>query len=125
MLDYLVTKLRRLIRRFSGPRAPYIVEVDDNFHYMDESERYTLGEFWTAEAALSAAKALVDDYLTSIHKDGMTAEEMFDHYTGFGEDPHIVHVEVEALEDSESEDEDVDFSAWDYARERSQALCKR
>jgi hypothetical protein len=24
---------------------PYTVYVDDNFHYMDESERYKLGDF--------------------------------------------------------------------------------
>jgi hypothetical protein len=27
----------------------YRVMVDDNFHYMDESERYTLGEFKTLD----------------------------------------------------------------------------
>lgn len=123
VFDYLATKLRQLVRRFSGPRAPYIVEVDDNFHYMDATERYTLGEFATAEAALAAAKALVDDYLKSIHQEGMTADEMYRHYTGFGEDPHI-HVDADDLEDSETDDEDVDFSAWDYAKERCQDLCK-
>jgi hypothetical protein len=32
----------------------YRVMVDDNFHFMDESERTTAGDFDTLEAALSA-----------------------------------------------------------------------
>jgi hypothetical protein len=118
-LNYVAMKLRRLVRRIRGP---YVVEVDDNFHYMDESERYTLGRFATAGAAIRAAKALVDDYLKSNYQKGMTADELFSHYTSHGEDPHI-HVDGEG--DSETEDGDVDFSAWDYARERCQTLCKR
>ena len=31
------------------------VMVDDNFHYMDEGERYTLGSFPTAEEAIESA----------------------------------------------------------------------
>ncbi|MEB0112780.1 hypothetical protein QN397_15590 [Variovorax sp. RTB1] len=30
----------------------YVVMVDDNFHYMDESERYRLGEIDEAEVAI-------------------------------------------------------------------------
>ena len=37
----------------------YIVEVDDNFHYMDESERYRLGEFDSCAAAIAACKQLI------------------------------------------------------------------
>jgi hypothetical protein len=32
----------------------YTVLVDDNFHYMDKDERYTLGEFESLEAAIIA-----------------------------------------------------------------------
>jgi hypothetical protein len=92
----------------------YKVVVDDNFHYMDESERYTHGEFDSAAIALSAAKALVDADLNSLYRSGMTADELYGHYTSFGNDPYIV-----------SEDQSCGFSAWSYAKERCQEICKR
>jgi hypothetical protein len=89
----------------------YKVCVDDNFHYMDESERYTLGEYDSSEEAMNVSKKRVDDFLISSYKDGMTAKELFDHYKGFGEDPFIV-----------SEDKSVSFSAWSYAEERCREI---
>jgi len=86
------------------------VFVDDNFHYGDSDERYKLGSFPTAEAAVEAARKIVDDYLTSNLKPGMTAEHLYSGYTGFGEDPFIIG-------------EGVTFSAWDYAKQRCQELC--
>ena len=94
---------------------PYSVLVDDNFHYMDEAERYKLGEFETVEAALAAARALVDDDLTSRYQPGMSAAELYQLYTSFGLDPFIVGDDAPACR----------FSAWDYARQRCQELCQR
>ena len=91
----------------------YRVVVDDNFHYMDESERYTHGEFEASEVALGAAKALVDADLNSLYRTGMTADELYDQYTNFGSDPYII-----------SEDQSCRFSAWSYARERCRDICK-
>jgi hypothetical protein len=51
------------------PSGKYVVYVDDNFHYMDESERYKLGEFDTEEEAIHAANKLVDDFLKTHLKD--------------------------------------------------------
>jgi hypothetical protein len=45
----------------------YKVIVDDNFHYMDESERYEHGVFATAEEAIAACKRIVDEDLGNIH----------------------------------------------------------
>ena len=70
----------------SGHR--YTVLVDDNFHYMDESERYKLGEFDDCQSAIAACKNIVDEFLNSCDlKAG--ADEIFKQYTGFGEDPWI------------------------------------
>lgn len=91
----------------------YKVMVDDNFHYMDESERYTHGEFETSEVALSSAKTLVDADLNSLYRTGMTADELYQQYTSFGSDPYIV-----------SEDQSCNFSAWSYAKERCPDICK-
>jgi hypothetical protein len=67
----------------------YTVLVDDNFHYMDEDERYTLGAFESLDVAIAACKKLVDDFLKANHKPGITADELYAAYTSFGEDPFI------------------------------------
>jgi hypothetical protein len=92
----------------------YVVRVDENSHYMDESERYTLGEFEDAESALAAAKKAVDDDLDSLYGAGMTAEQLYRQYTSFGRDPFIVSVDGSCR-----------FSAWDYAAQRCREICGR
>jgi len=42
--------------------ANYTVFVDDNFHYMDESERYKLGDFPDCASAVAACKKIVDEF---------------------------------------------------------------
>jgi hypothetical protein len=96
-----------------GQNMIFRVLVDDNFHYMDESERYEIGPYPTAEAALVAARSIVDNYLESAYRPGMTAEQLFESYASFGEDPFIVAEGAEK----------VAFSAWTYAKERCGALC--
>lgn len=87
---------------------PYVVMVDDNYHYMDESERYRAGEFETSEEAAVLCRQIVDEYLESALEPGMTAQSLWDSYKCFGEDPFILSVEAPR----------VPFSAWDYARQR-------
>ena len=40
----------------------YTVRVDDNYHCMDESQRYTHGEFETYDEALTACRGIVDQF---------------------------------------------------------------
>jgi hypothetical protein len=89
------------------------VLVDDNFHYMDETERYELGVFDTLEAATQAAQALVDEGLLAALQPGLTAEQLYRHYMAMGEDPFIVPPDTRP----------VTFSAWAYARQRCGELC--
>jgi hypothetical protein len=96
---------------------PYRVLVDDNFHYMDESERYELGPFATLAEALAASCRIVDEFLLSAYKPGMTAEQLYVGYTGFGEDPFIIP--------DASEETAVEFSAWDYAKRRCEVMCSQ
>ena len=91
----------------------YRVMVDDNYHYMDESERYQHGEFATLDAAIAAARKIVDEYLESAYKPGMSGDELMASYCQFGEDPFITGPEVKG----------VVFSARDYARERCPEIC--
>jgi hypothetical protein len=93
-------------------RIKYEVYVDDNFHYMDESERYKLGEFDTCEEATVVCKRIVDEFLEQGYVKGMSFKELYKGYIGFGEDPYIV-----------SGDKTCFFSAWDYAKERCRELC--
>jgi hypothetical protein len=88
----------------------YKVFVDDNFHYMDEEDRYLLGEFETFEAAIAACQQVVNDFLEQAYKAGMSAEELYQRYVDFGQDPFIVGG-------------DSRFSAWDYAKEQSARIA--
>lgn len=90
----------------------YTVYVDDNFHYMDQDARFTLGQFATYAEALHAAKKIVDDFLVQNHTSGMSASELYGCYTAFGDDPFISPTEGNQH-----------FSAWDYARQRCEELC--
>jgi len=90
----------------------YRVLVDDNFHYMDQSERYELGEFDTLEAAVAACRRLVDECLTSSYSPGMTEAELMTQDVLFGEDPFVY-----------TGDGTVPFSGRDYAATRVREIC--
>ena len=94
-------------------KKTYSVFVDDNFHYMDEDERYHLGDFADYAAALAACKKRVDDYLASAFKPDMTAAKLFESYTSFGDDPWIKSKPFRSPR----------FSAWNYAKQRCQDMC--
>ena len=91
----------------------YVVMVDDNSHFMDESSRYRLGDFADADTAIGHCRRIVDEYLASAHTLGMTADALYDNYVMFGEYPYVCCADVPA----------VGSSALDYAQERSSALC--
>ena len=90
----------------------YQVLVDDNYRYMDESERYKLGDYETFEEAETACKEIVDEFLQRGCKETMTAERLYECYVMFGEDPLIVGEPVPYR-----------FSAWNYAKERCEQIC--
>ena len=92
------------------------VLVADNFHYMDEDELHEHGTFATWAEAVAAARAIVDAELAEQAAPGLTADELFDWYTSFGDDPYIV---AQGATERAAEQ----FSAWDYARQRCQQLA--
>jgi hypothetical protein len=89
---------------------PYTVLVDDNFHYMDESERYEYGAYATLAEAVAVCQAIVDACLQRGYEPGMSAAKLYEGYVAAGEDPFIVGPGAK-------------FSAWTYARELCEALC--
>ena len=88
------------------PDGPYVVMVDDNYHYMDEAERYEQGRYPDCATAVAVCKHIVDDFFATCDS-ATTAAELFASYSMFGEDPFIM-----------STDPACTFSAWDYARQR-------
>jgi hypothetical protein len=97
----------------SSSAGKYRVLVDDNFHYQEEDKRYEQGVYETLEEAVAICKNIVDEFLAAKHLPGMTAEELYAAYTGFGEDPFI------RIEGSGSNP----FSAWAYAKGRCAEIC--
>jgi len=85
----------------------YIVYVDDNFHFQDETERYRVGEFDSCDEALTVCKEIVDEYFERLEKGKSSFKELWDGYMLYGEDPFI-----------STSDPECKFSAWDYAKER-------
>jgi hypothetical protein len=92
--------------------ARYTVYVDDNFHYMDESERYSAGVYESCEAATEKCRSIVDEFLLSEYKEGTQAPQLLEAYKSFGEDPWISGPEPECK-----------FSAWTYAEKRCREIC--
>jgi hypothetical protein len=93
----------------------YKVVGADNAHYMDAKEHADHGIFATYEAAVAVCRAIVERSLAWQYKPGMSAAELYDYYTSFGDDPFIVAVGNAPLGEP--------FSAWTYAKERCQAIC--
>jgi len=88
----------------------YTVMVDDNFYFMDEDERYTLGTFPTKREALNASLRVVGQDLLDGDLSNKTAEDLITGYEAGGEDPFIVGLP---------------FSAWKYAEELAHVLASK
>lgn len=98
------------------PHYVYTVLVDDNYHYMDESERYTSGVFPSLAAAIDDCRQIVDDFLEASSK-GLqpTSDALYKHYVAFGPDPYITTNDPSLPSDP--------FSAWTYAKEECSRRC--
>src|SRR4051794_24240814 len=99
------------------PMPNYRVLVNENSRYMDESQRSEHGVFANVEEALTACKAMVDDELDTMHSRGMSADELYRLYIGFGPDPFVVPVDPS--------DANIEFSAWSYAKQRCKEVVRR
>lgn len=92
---------------------PFKIIVYDNFFPYDDSECDVLGVRESYEDAVAYCKSIVDENLTGYYKDGISTDELYDHYKSFGEDPSI-----HPIPDGEEL-----FSAWSYAEERCSKIC--
>ena len=96
----------------------YTVVVDDNRHFADEEFRGEAGPFDTLEEAIAEAKEIVMISLRDVYHPGISAEELYSLYKNWGEDPHIRPDVINA------ENPLPNFSAWKYAGEQCEEMCK-
>ena len=68
----------------------YSVKVDDNYHYMDESERNDGGSYGTLEEAINRCKEITIESLKGCYEKGMDAQELMAQWCLFGDDPFII-----------------------------------
>jgi len=85
------------------------VYIDDNYHYMDESERMSVGSFESLEDAIEKCKELTLESLEHLYEEGITPEKLHAQWLMFGDDPFIRGSEVS-----------VPFSAREFV---TQELC--
>lgn len=111
---YILNLFRKERKMESNEPGKYFIYVDDNFHYMDEDERYTAACFENYQDAVKYCKNFVDKELLRMYKPGMTGAKLYDDYTDFGEDPFI----------RPHNDNEEYFSAWKYAEKKSIDICK-
>jgi hypothetical protein len=91
--------------------SQYQVYIDDNFHFMDESQRLRDRHYATASEATARCKQIVDGSLEDCYQQGMSAQQLLTSYKMFGEDPFVIGVPPDK------------FSAWDYAEIQSRRIC--
>lgn len=72
----------------------FSVKVDDNFHPMEESERYDAGSYATLEEAVRKCQQIMIASLREQYEKGMTAGKLMAQWATFGEDPFIVGPEA-------------------------------
>lgn len=61
--------------------------------------------------ALDEARRIVIESVRDVYQPGMTADELYERYVMFGDDPAVMPTPTGK-----------DFSAWDFAREQCEAL---
>jgi hypothetical protein len=67
----------------------YEVFVDDNYHHMDESNRYSGGSYDSLEKAIHKCRELTIKSLEYFYEPGITPEKLSAQWAMFGEDPYI------------------------------------
>ena len=93
----------------------YKLKIYDNLHYMDDEEAYLHGSFNSYEAALAAAKKIVEEFINSNYEKGFKPEDLTSQYKMFGEDPVVINPLGEVQK----------FSAWNYAEEYAKSYCEK
>ena len=69
----------------------YTVKVDDNFHLMDETERYDDKSYSSLKEAIERCEEITIESLKDLYKqkEGIDAKKLLDHWLAFGADPFV------------------------------------
>ena len=67
----------------------YKIYIDDNYHYMDESERHVAGSYSSLEEAVERCKEITVKSLQDLYEKGITPEKLSAQWAMFGEDPFV------------------------------------
>ena len=97
--------------RTTEHKTEYTVMVDDNFHFMDEDERWTAGTYGSLREALDKCLQMVGQDLRQGYRSDITATDLYESYTMMGDDPFITGPMRTV------------FSAWNYAKELAEFLA--
>lgn len=92
-------------------KPTFTVEVDDNFHFMNEDERWTAGTYGSLREALDRCLQIVGQDHLQGYRANMTATDLYESYTMMGDDPFIAGP-MKTM-----------FSAWDYAQQLAEFLA--
>jgi hypothetical protein len=92
----------------------YKVYVADNWG-AGEQPACQRREYASIADALAACESIIDSSLSEFMKPGMSADELWSAYAQFGDDAFIISSGVEPIE----------FSGWDYAKQRCHALTQQ
>ncbi len=92
----------------------YIVYLEDDFWFWDDPELLMSGKviYETYEEALKECQRVINDFLIESYKPAMTADELYNNYLKFGDEPYIRPGE-----------KNNQFSASEYAKERCAEIC--
>ena len=104
--DFLQERLKEKIENYKYFFGEFEVCVDDNWHFMDESERYSHSVHKTFEDAVECCKKMIDNDLEYILKEH-GIDKLYGVYCLSGDDPFI-----------RPTPEGKDFSAGVYAEQR-------
>lgn len=92
------------------------LRVYDNFHSYDESEADDIGSFATYSEALDEAKAIIDEFLVTNWKKGISPEALLCLFDDFGNDPVVI---------SDVHEKHECFSGRSYAVSRVDEICRK
>ena len=90
----------------------FSLKVFDNFQY---GESYLHGKYGSYEEALRAAEMIVEEFIESNHKPGMSAAELAASFALYGEEAVVLDVTTNRMDNR--------FSARKYAALYSQRYC--
>lgn len=93
---------------------PYTLVIGDNFHRQDPEHEYDGGTYETAEAALAAARRVIDRSLIECWEPGMSAKRLYERFSAFGEITYI-HPSGGGAKP--------EFHPWEYARARAEEIA--